>query len=271
MEEYLRRRKRGEKLMGNKIVEGLSYITRKTEQVRPDIYMLDFRVVNAFILKTGGEHWILVDTGLENSSNFIIEEAENIIGETRPDAIILTHGHFDHVGSLKVLTEHWDVPAYIHANELPYITGQKDYPLPDNTKGEGLVTFMSETFPHTAIDIGDYANALPEDNSIPFAHEWKWVFTPGHSRGHVSLFRETDRILIAGDAISTVKQGSLWSVITQNETLCGPPEYLTEDFWQARESVKKLLGLAPSLLLPSHGRPVEGAALLGSDLAYDND
>ena len=248
--------------MGNIIVEGLSYITRKTQRIRPDIYMLDLRVVNAYILKTVDEAWLLVDTGLENSSEFIAGEAREIFGErSSPKAIILTHGHFDHVGSLKALTKRWDVPAYIHENELPYITGRKDYPLPDDTKGGGFVTRISDTFPHTAIDIGHYASALPNDNSIPFSGEWKWIYTPGHSKGHVSLFRESDRTLIAGDAISTVRQGSLWSVITQNETICGPPEYLTEDFDKARESAQMLLSLDPVLLLPSHGRPVEGADL----------
>jgi glyoxylase-like metal-dependent hydrolase (beta-lactamase superfamily II) len=248
--------------MGNKIVEGLSYITRKTQRIRPDIYMLDFRAVNAYMLKTGIETWLLVDTGLENSSEFIAGEAREIFGErSRPEAIILTHGHFDHVGSLKALTKRWDVPVYIHENELPYITGQKDYPLPDDTKGGGLITRMSDTFPHTAIDVGHYANALPKDNSIPYSGQWKWIFSPGHSEGHVSLFRESDRTLIAGDAISTVKQGSLWSVITQSETICGPPEYLTEDFDKAQESVEMLLSLDPVLLLPSHGRPVESADL----------
>ena len=37
---------------------------------------------------------------------------------------------------------------------------------------------------------------------------WRWVHTPGHTAGHVSLFRDADRTLIAGDAFVTTKQES---------------------------------------------------------------
>ncbi len=245
--------------MGNKLIEGLSLLTRKTQRVLPDIYMLDFRIVNAFIISFGSRYWALVDTGLENSDEYIIRAADDIFGAgTRPHAILLTHGHFDHTGSLKALTMHWDVPTYIHKNELAYITGQKDYPLADDGISEGLVAEMSESFPHSAIDIKDRATALPDDNSVPFCEGWRWVFTPGHSQGHVSFFRESDGTLIAGDAVSTVRQESLWSVMTQKETFTVPPSYLTEDFDKAAESIETLLRLEPALLLPSHGRPLEG-------------
>lgn len=247
--------------MGNKLAEGLSLLTRKTEWVLPDICMLDMRVVNAFIISLGRDKWILVDTGLENSETFIIKSAEDAFGkDTRPEAIVLTHGHFDHVGSLKALTSHWKVNAYIHENELPYITGRKDYPLPNDEISKGFIAAISDDFPHTAIDIDGYASPLA-DGSVPFAQGWRWVFTPGHSQGHVSLFRDSDRTLIAGDAISTVKQESLWSVMTQKKTVASPPSYLTEDFDKASESIETLMRLCPQLVLPSHGRPVSGSDL----------
>lgn len=252
--------------MGNKLVEGLSWLTRKTEQVTQDIFMLNFRAVNAFIIRVGLTDWILVDTGLENSETYILQEAESLFGVySRPKAIILTHGHFDHVGSLKALTRLWDVPAFIHPYELPYITGEKDYPLPDPDAGDGFVSAISETFPHTAIDIGYYAAPLPADHFVPFAQNWEWIFTPGHTAGHVSLYHKRDKVLISGDAISTQKQGSLLSVITQRLELAGPPPYLTEDWAKAEESIQRLASLRPSILLPSHGRPLDTDAFL--DLA----
>ena len=51
--------------------------------------------------------------------------------------------------------------------------------------------------------------ALPEDGSIPHLPDWEWIYTPGHSPGHVSFFREKDLTLIVGDAFVTVKQESL--------------------------------------------------------------
>lgn len=248
--------------MGNKIVEWLSAITTSSQEVSSDILVLNFTIVNACIIGTHADEWVLVDTGLENSSGYILECAESRFGkESRPQAIILTHGHFDHVGSAINLAQHWDVPVYIHYLELPYITGQKDYPLADPTVDDGMVAKLSPTFPHTGIDLGFRAVALPDDGSVPGISGWKWIHTPGHTEGHVSLFRETDRILLAGDAFSTVKQESLISVLTQEEQISGPPKYLTVNWEAAEESIRSLVALNPDLAIPSHGQPMAGNKL----------
>ncbi len=88
---------------------------------------------------------------------------------------------------------------------------------------------MSPTFQHTSINISLSAGALPNDGSVPGASDWKWIHTPGHTEGHISLFREKDRVLIVGDTFSTTKQESLLSVVTQAGQISGPPKYLTTD------------------------------------------
>ncbi|MDF2545355.1 MAG: beta-lactamase domain protein [Anaerosolibacter sp.] len=251
--------------MGNKLVEGLSALTTSSREITSDILALEFTVVNACIVgdpNDKDDNWVLVDTGLENSGDFILQAAKERFREnSRPQSIILTHGHFDHVGSVITLANHWDVPVYIHQLELPYITGKKDYPLADPTVGGGMVAKMSPTFPHTSIDVGYRAVALPSDGSVPGMKGWKWIHTPGHTEGHVCLFREKDRVLIVGDAFTTVKQESLMSVITQKEQISGPPAYLTTDWEQAEASVKRIRDLAPSLVIPSHGQPMAGEEL----------
>ena len=52
---------------------------------------------------------------------------------------------------------------------------------------------------------------------------WRWIPTPGHTPGHVSLFREADRSLIAGDAFVTVRQDSLYKVVIQQGKSAGRP------------------------------------------------
>ena len=248
--------------MGNKMVEWLSALTTSSLEVGPDILVLEFRVVNACLIGRPGGKWALVDTGLENSGEYIREAAAKRFGSnSRPQAIILTHGHFDHVGSVIKLAELWDVPVYSHYLELPYITGKKDYPIADASVDEGLVAKLSPTFPHTSIDIGYRAVALPDDRSVPGMPGWKWIHTPGHTDGHVCLFRESDRALIAGDAFSTVKQESLMSVLTQEEQISGPPKYLTVDWAAAEKSVRRLNALEPALAIPSHGQPMKGEEL----------
>lgn len=248
--------------MGNKIVEVLSALTTTSEQVRPDVVVMNFTVVNACLVGRPGGEFVLVDCGLENSADFILRTVAQRFGKgARPAAIILTHGHFDHVGSVIRLATEWDVPVYIHPLELPYVTGQKDYPVADPTVDAGLVAQLSPTFPHTAIQLGERVAALPDDGTVPGLPDWRWIHTPGHTEGHVSLFRERDRVLLAGDAISTVKQESLWSVVTQNEQISGPPQYLTVDWEAAERSVAHLRDLEPSLMVPAHGQPMAGEEL----------
>lgn len=249
--------------MGYKVDEGISAITRTTKKVTSDIRLLQFTIVTACMVDLHvGKLWMLVDTGLENSADFIVKAAEKRYGPgARPQVIILTHGHFDHVGSLMTLTKYWDVPAYIHEIELPYITGQKSYPPPDSGVDGGMVAQLSSTFPHSAVDIGHYAAALPTDGAIPGAEEWRWLHTPGHTQGHVSFFRDRDGVLIVGDALCTTRQESLLSVLFQREQISGPPAYLTENWESARDSVKRINLLNPSLVIPSHGRPIKGNEL----------
>lgn len=251
--------------MGNKIVEAVSKVTSSTEEVMPDILVLQSTIVNACVVgdpTSKSNKWVLIDTGLENSAEFILESTEKRFGKNNPpQEIILTHGHFDHVGSVITLANHWDVSVYINQLELPYITGKKDYPAADPTVDEGMVAKMSPTFPHKSIDIGQRAKALPSDGSIPGMPDWKWIPTPGHTEGHISLFRENDRTLIVGDAFCTVKQESLMSVLSQSEEISGPPKYLTTDWKAAEASVKRLQQIKPMLAIPSHGKPMKGNEL----------
>src|SRR6188472_2552435 len=88
--------------------------------------------------------WVLVDAGLAMGAAQILDVAAARFGpESRPAAIVLTHGHFDHVGALDALLHVWDVPVYAHALELPFLTGRADYPPPDPAVGAGLRARLS--------------------------------------------------------------------------------------------------------------------------------
>lgn len=249
--------------MIKQILNGLAEITESSEEIKPDIMMLKFTVVNAFILENRKENrWFLIDTGLESSDEFIVKTAENRFGEKNgPAFILLTHGHFDHVGSVKKLSEYWDAPVYANLLELPYLTGEKDYPKGNPNADEGLVAKMSTHFPNKAINLGEKVHPLPGDGSIPHLPEWRWLTTPGHTEGHISLYRERDKVLIVGDAFTGTKQESLFSVTTQREKVKGPPAYFTPDWETAKQSVIKLKRLKPAIALFSHGKPLSGVEL----------
>jgi glyoxylase-like metal-dependent hydrolase (beta-lactamase superfamily II) len=232
------------------------------QEVTNDIYCYPIQVVNICMVgEVSKGNWTLIDCGMPKSADKIIAEAKGRFGSHPPQAIVLTHGHFDHVGAIIELVEYWNVPVYAHELELPYLTGKQSYPEPDASVEGGLVAKMSPYFPNESIQLGDAVQALPSDGTIPGMPEWRWIHTPGHTPGHVSFFREADRALIVGDAFVTVKQESLYKVFTQEQEISGPPRYLTTDWEQAFHSVKKLAELQPAVAVTGHGYPIYGEEL----------
>ena len=233
--------------------------------VTDDIAGLRIFMVNAYFVgdPNAEDHaWVLVDTGLPYSTRRILTAAHKRFGEDKPPlAIVLTHGHFDHVGAVKELAEYWDVPVYAHPLEMPYLTGQEDYPPPDPTVGGGMMAYMASLYPSKGIDLGDRVKPLPEDGLVPFLEHWRWIHTPGHTKGHISLFRDHDRVVIAGDAFITTNQQSSLSVLTQYPVIHGPPTYYTSDWAMAKESVEKLAHLVPLVAATGHGMPMRGESL----------
>lgn len=231
------------------------------EPVANGVDRLRYLFVNLYFVGTA-DNWVMVDAGLQGSAREIRDQAEQRFGEgATPKAFILTHGHFDHVGAFPELFEHWDVPIYAHPLEMPYLTGEMDYPEPDPTVGKGAMALLSFAYPNAARDFGDRVKPLPTDGSVPFMDGWRWIFVPGHTNGQVALYREDDGVLLAADAFVTTKQESLYEVMTQKEGVHGPPAYFTTDWVTARQSVEKLAELNPRIAATGHGTPMEGEEL----------
>lgn len=209
------------------------------------------------------DHWVLIDTGFIGMAKRIETAAAERFGENVPPvAIILTHGHFDHVGSLKHLASKWDVPIYASSEELPYLDGSLSYPPADPTVGGGLMAALSPLFPRSPIDVSPWLRPLPDNGAVPEMPGWRWLATPGHSPGHISLWREKDRALIAGDAFVTTRQESVYGGAKQTPEIHGPPMYYTPDWDRARDSVRRLADLDPDLVITGHGPAMEGPEML---------
>ncbi len=241
--------------------------------VGPRIWGLRDVFVNLYFVRSDDESlaWVLVDAGLPGSVDKIRDTARQLFGpDVPPTAIVLTHGHFDHVGALDAYP---NVPIYAHPLELPYLTGRSSYPPPDPVVGGGAMAWLSFLYPRAPRNLGERVRPLNADGSVPDLPGWRWVFTPGHAPGHVALFRDSDRVLITGDAITTVKGESAYRTFTQTPALHGPPAYFTPDWDAARESVGRLASLEPAIVASGHGVPLSGPELRRhlDELARDFD
>lgn len=252
-----------EKDMNHEFLPMTSVADNVGEQIAPGLFGLTTKIVNVFFIQCAEDPstYFLVDAGMPRSGKTISEWADKWFDGKEPKAILLTHGHFDHVGAVNDLAEKWGVPVYAHTAELPYLTGEEDYPKPDRSVEGGLVTELSPLFPNHGIDLGKHIKPLPEDGTIPGLAGWRWIHTPGHTPGHVSFYRERDKVLVAGDAFVTVKQESLYKVLIQKQEISGPPKYFTTDWIHAKQSVEKLAALDPSVAATGHGIPMSGAEL----------
>ncbi len=233
-------------------------------EVTKNVWGIKDVFVNIYMIKSNeSDEWFFIDAGLKTSVARIQNTAVSLFGDKKPQCIILTHGHFDHVGSIQALIEEWKVPVYAHYLELPYLTNKSSYPPTDPTVGGGMMAYMAFLYPTSPINLGAHVSALPEDNAIPGFKEWRYIHTPGHTFGHISLFRDEDKVLVAGDAFITTKgESALQAVILQSKIVSRPPAYFTPDWIAAYESVKQLYFLSPDIVATGHGKPMKGDEML---------
>ena len=230
------------------------------ESVARGVTRLPIVFVNVYFVDGPRGSWFLVDTGLPGFAAVIKSVATARYGTRPPEAVLLTHGHFDHAGSALALSKAWNAPIYAHELELPYLTGSSDYPPQDPTVG-GAIAMMSRAFPHSGYDFGKRVRALPDDGRVPGLPEWTWLHTPGHTPGHVSFYRESDRTLLAGDAFATMNLDSWRAQVTHARRISLPPTPFTPNWEAARESVGRLTDLRPATVAAGHGQAMAGPAL----------
>ncbi|MGY3212373.1 MBL fold metallo-hydrolase [Mucilaginibacter sp. HD30] len=227
--------------------------------VAPGVWGMKIIFVNIYMVASD-DHWVLIDAGLIGSASRIKRMANDLFGGVPPAAILLTHGHFDHRGAIKELLKVWAVPIYAHTLEFPYLTGQSAYPPADPTSGGGLMSLLSFLYPKRPINLRGHILAL-KAGEAPHLPEWEVIFTPGHSPGHVSFYRRSDGLLIAGDAFVTTRQESAMSTLTDKVVVSGPPKYFTCNWKLAEDSVNKLQALMPKIAATGHGIPINGKVL----------
>jgi glyoxylase-like metal-dependent hydrolase (beta-lactamase superfamily II) len=158
---------------------------------------------------------------------------------------VITHAHVDHAGGTRKVIDALRVPVRAGARDLADLhSGDVPMKVPKALRRPSKA----------------YASFAPVPEAAPL-HEGDEIGpgfvvldTPGHSAGHISLWREDDGVLICGDVINSM------SLVTTRPGLQEPPTVFTPDPVENRRSIRRLADLEPRLVLVGHGPPVTNAA-----------
>lgn len=230
----------------------------KPIQIAPHVWQLPLGFVNAYALSTPKNEWVLVDSGMAYNASSIKAATLEQFGKP-PLCIVFTHGHLDHAGGASALK--FDVAIYAHRLEMPYLDGEAKYPPQDPTVG-GALAQASRLMPHTRYNFGEQLHVLPANGRLEELPGWTILETPGHSPGHVSLWHESTRTLIAGDALATADFDSVLGMLTHKPRQFARGGSPFNYDWEAtKNSVQLLADLEPVIVAAGHGEPISGASV----------
>jgi hydroxyacylglutathione hydrolase len=181
---------------------------------------------------------VLVDAGTRHAGRRILRQLKGV----DVSAHALTHAHPDHQGSSKEMCETLGIPFWVgehdaDAAERPELIRERQPDHPINR-----FSFKALAGPGRRVD-----RKLVEGDEVA---GFRVLHTPGHSVGHVALWRERDRVLIAGDVLCS--QDQLTGIRGMHE----PRPFFTPDIARNRESARRLAALEPALTLFGHGPPL---------------
>ena len=103
-----------------------------------------------------------------------------------PGAILLTHGHFDHILAVKELQRRYGLTVYAHGLEADILAHPERVNIPMNLRGLGVTEY-------TPVSDGDELDLI--------GYKWKVIHTPGHTCGSVCYYIEEENVIFSGDTI----------------------------------------------------------------------
>lgn len=154
---------------------------------------------NAYIFQTGQKRCLVIDPGGDVDKIISSLDLKNL----RPDGIICTHGHLDHVAAVGLLRQHYaekgvEIPVAVHEYDKHYLgkSGEQAHRKSLQELGLGGEELFQTLFsPLPEPDL-----FLKEGDGV-FDSELTVLHTPGHTPGSVSLYCESQNLLFSGDTL----------------------------------------------------------------------
>ena len=158
--------------------------------------------------------------------------------------LALTHVHPDHQGAAKAICEERAIPLACHVDDVDAMEGRRPVQeaAPDNFRNKLIHRFW-EGPPH------EVERPFEEGDEIA---GFRVIHAPGHARGEVIFWRQSDRVAICGDVVRNM------SYLTTLAGVREPPVIFTADVPENRRSIRKLAELRPEITLPGHGPEIRG-------------
>lgn len=196
--------------------------------------------VNAYLI---GD--VLIDAGFSWQAGRVLSAVRGRVVTQH----VLTHAHVDHVGGSRKVVDTLHIPVQVGARDLVAAhTGHSEADL-------GVPRLLRKPArSYSGFPPVPEATALFEGDTV--GPGFKVLNTPGHSPGHISLWRERDGVLICGDVINSM------NLLTTRAGIQEPPGIFTPDPVQNRASIRLIAALEPRLTLVGHGPPVKDPAAL---------
>jgi hydroxyacylglutathione hydrolase len=217
------------------------------QQLAEDVYQLKGRPKNAINVYLVGD--VLIDAATRQAEKRIMRQ----IAGRSITAHVLTHAHPDHQGSSHAVCERLGIPLWCGQGDVPAVETPGALA---NPKAPRWLDWAQTRFwtgpPHPV------SRALGEGDEVA---GFTVLETPGHSPGHLSFWRESDRVLIVGDVFGTM------NFITGIPGLNTPPDMFTPDPARNRESARRLAELRPALACCGHGAPLRDPGKLAEFVA----
>jgi hydroxyacylglutathione hydrolase len=185
---------------------------------------------------------VLIDAGRRWDRRRVFSELEG----REISMVALTHVHPDHQGVARAVCEAREVPLACHADDVDAMEGRR--PIQEAAPTHPVTRAIGRIWagpPHKV------ERVLEEGDEVA---GFRVVHAPGHARGEVIFFRDSDRVAICGDVIRNM------SYATGLPGIKEPPAIFTYDPAENRRSIRRLADLEPAIFLPGHGPPVSDRA-----------